>query len=261
MSIRTAARLASAAGIIAALCWQGGPAAADSTVSVSDDIRVGNSGTLGGTATFTRTLRGDGTEVLVARAHVLRTSVKSSMCLSHDAFIHRRSWDTCPQKIEQTSDVSYTQDLGTDYLGSVVHIQFRVRMPEFPDKPDLANGYAGWHPVRHLDDQYGEVAVPPLAVSPSPSTSPTGSPSGTPSPSASPSASPNTGGTASPSPTAAASGVAGETAGGSGALVPTGVNAGSGGGAAPGWPVLPSVLSLAGLGLAAESGRRLARGR
>lgn len=270
MSIRTAARLAVAAGMLVGLSWQAGPAAADSSVSVSDEIRVGNSGTLGGAATFLRTLRDDGTEELVARAHLLRPSVKSSICLSHDPFIHRRSWDTCPQKIEQTSDVTYTLNLGTEYAGSVVHIQFRVRMPEFADKPDLANGYAGWHPVRHPDDQYGEVAIPPLGASPSPSSSPspsispspstTSSPSGSPSPSTSPTASPSPSGTVSPSPSSTSgSGVLSNTA--SAGLAPTAVNAGSGGGAAPRPPLLPALLLLGGLGLAAASGRRLARGR
>ena len=265
MLTRTAARLGLATALLGVAGWQAGPAAAAETVSVTSEIRVGNSGTLGGTVTFTRTLQADGTEVLVAQAHLLRTSVESSMCLSHHAFTRFQPWDNCPHKTEQTTEVSYTVNLGTEYVGSVLHIQFRVRMPEFPNKPGLANGYAGWHAPRHEPgqnlDQYGEVAIPPLGVtpsptptgSPSPSPSLTGSPSPTPSStgSPSPSASPSPGGSGSPSPSPTASGP----------LVPTGVNAGSGGAAAPGWPVFPSVLVLAGLGLAAESGRRLARGR
>jgi hypothetical protein len=272
MSIRTVVRLAAVASAcaLAGISWPGGAAASPPVGTFSTDIRVGNSGTLGGTATFVRTLQADGTEVLVAQAHLLRPSVKSSICLSHDPFIHRRSWDTCPQKIEQTSEVSYTLSLGTEYVGSVVHVQFRVRMPERPNKPDLANGYAGWHPTRHPDDQYGEVALPALTApspSPTPTTSPTGSPSASPtvSPSASPSASPTVSPTAAasassagsptagPTPSAASSGVAGATLG------PIAVNAGSGGGAAPRPPVFLAILLVAGLALAATSGRRLAR--
>jgi len=261
MSIRTVVRLAAVASVcaLAGVSWPGGAAASPPVGTFSTDIRVGNSGTLGGTATFVRTLQADGTEVLVAQAHLLRPSVKSSICLSHDPFIHRRSWDTCPQKIEQTSEVSYTMSLGTEYVGSVVHVQFRVRMPERPNRPDLANGYAGWHPARHPDDQYGEVAL--AAVSASPSTSPTStaSPSTTPTPtaSASPEASPTPGQSASASPRS--SGVSAETA--SSTLAPISVNAGSGGGAAPRLPVLPLALLVAGLALAVASGRRLARGR
>lgn len=266
MSIGSSLGRAVVACALGAVVLHGGPAAAASTATLTTDVRVGNSGTLGGTATFVRTVQADGTEVLVAQAHLLRPSVKSSICLSHDPFIHRRSWDTCPQKIEQTSEVSYTLSLGTEYVGSVVHVQFRVRMPERPNKPDLANGYAGWHPTRHPDDQYGEVALPALTApspSPTPTTSPTGSPTASPtvSPSASPTVSPTAAASASsagsptagPTPGAASSGVAGATLG------PIAVNAGSGGGAAPRPPVFLAVLLVAGLALAATSGRRLAR--
>jgi hypothetical protein len=277
MLTRTAARLGLATALLGFAGWQAAPAAAAETVSVTSDIRVGDSGTLGGTVTFTRTLQADGTEVLVAQAHLLRTSVESSLCLSHHAFTRFQPWDNCPHKTEQTTDVSYTVNLGTEYVGSVLHIQFRVRMPEFPNKPGLANGYAGWHAPRHERgqnlDQYGEVPIPPPGVTPSPTPSSTGSPSPTPSSTGSPSPTPSSTGSPSPTPSSTGSPSPSVSAspGGSGSpspsptasgpLVPTGVNAGSGGGAAPGWPVFPSVLVLAGLGLAAESGRRLARGR
>lgn len=256
MSIRTAVRLTAVACACAlvGISWPGGAAASPPVGTYTTDVRVGNSGTLGGTATFVRTLQADGTEVLVAQAQLLRPSVKSSICLSHDPFIHRRSWDTCPQKTEQTSVVSYTLSLGTEYVGSVVHIQFRVRMPERPNKPDLANGYAGWHPTRHPDDQYGEVA---LAASPSPSPTSTASPRPSPTSTTSPSAETSATATQSPSPSPASSGVSAETA--SSTLAPVSVNAGSGGGAAPRLPVLPLVLLMAGLALAVMSGRRLAR--
>lgn len=274
MSIGSSLGRAVVACALGAVVLHGGPALAASTATLTTDVRVGNSGTLGGTATFQRTLQADGTEVLVARAQVLRPSVESSICLSDQPFRHRQDWQPCPHKTEQTSDVSYSMPLGTMYAGRVLHVQFRIRMPEFPDRPDLANGYAGWHPAGTSEDQYGEVALAvPTAPSPSPTptTSPTGSPTTSPtasptvSPTTSPTASPSTSPTASasatsggsptpgPTPSAASSGVAGATLG------PIAVNAGSGGGAAPRPPVFLVVLLVAGLALAATSGRRLAR--
>lgn len=266
MSISTALRLAGAGCALSALILQSSPASADTTVSLTTDVRVGNSGTWGGTATFDRTMRADGTEVLLARAHVARPSVESSICLSPEAFRHRADWTACPNKTEQTTDVSYSLDLGRSYAGRVLHVQFRVRMQEFPNRPGEANGYAGWRPPsrsggQHVD-QYGEVALAAPAAAPSPSGSPSSSPSSSPSPTASPTASGSPGPSATPgtpsaspaSPLPLPSGV--EAA----SLAPTGVNAGTGGGAAPRSRALPIVLLLAGLGLTLVSGRRLTGG-
>lgn len=258
MSIHTFSRLALVGTVLGALLLPAGPAAAASTVTLTTDIRVGDSGTPGGTATFSRTLQADGTEVLVAQGHLLRSSVESNVCLSHSRFNHRQDWHGCPNKIEQTAEVSYTLNLGTDYVGSVLHIQFRVRMPEFPNRPDLANGYANWHSTGHkgnVGDQYGEVALAAPTAAPSPSPSPTAAPSPSPTAAPSPSAGPSPGSTASP--TAAASGVSAAEAF---PFTPTGVNAGNGGDAAPRPPVLPMLFLLGGLGLAVASARRLVRG-
>jgi len=243
MSIHTFRRLALVSGALGALLLPGAPATAAPTGTLTTDVRVGNSGTLGGTATFSRTLQADGTEVLVARAHLLRPSVESSLCLSHNAFGHRADWSSCPNKTEQTIDVIYSLNLGTQYAGSVLHLQFRIRMPEFPNRPGLANGYAGWHPPRQRKDQYGEVALAAPTASPTPSPSPTASPSAGRSP------------TATNSPTSGSGVSAAEAF----PFTPTGVNAGNGGGAAPPSPVVPVLLLIGGLGLTVASARRLVR--
>ena len=132
------------------------PASADPS-PVTTSIQAGNDHTTVGSATFTRELNTDGTEVLDVKISVPSGMTADMLCLSHTAFTDRVTPATCPDQtnFEQhpalngaTTD-EYTVDVGTGYIGQSIFAQLHVNTQG-------ATAFAGWQPGNPF---YGNVQI------------------------------------------------------------------------------------------------------
>ena len=124
MNIKTAFRI-SAAGLAAALFGIGamaGPALAQSG-PMTVDVATGSDGIVVGTATFTRTIDGDGNEALQIALDVEGEISESAVCLSDQPFTSRVTRGKCPY---QLANGSTSIDLGTAYAGETLYVQLSV---------------------------------------------------------------------------------------------------------------------------------------
>ncbi len=155
-------RLASLAVLtLSVLCLPMGIASADPS-PVTSPIQAGNNHTTVGSATFTRSANGDGTETLTVQLSVPGGIAQDHLCLSDTAFTSRVSPGQCPYAHESlngaTSD-TFTVNVGTAYLGKTIYAQLHVATT------DGQTAFAGWQAGNPF---YGNVAIDALPVAGAP---------------------------------------------------------------------------------------------
>lgn len=119
---------------------------------VTSPIQAGNNHQTVGSATFTRSDNGDGTETLTVDISVSGGITEDHLCLSHTAYTSRVSPGSCPYAHPNlggaTSD-QFVVDLGSDYVGQTIYAQLHV-------VTQGQTAYAGWHAGNPF---YGNVAI------------------------------------------------------------------------------------------------------
>ncbi|MFM8304421.1 MAG: hypothetical protein ACKOA9_09015 [Actinomycetota bacterium] len=137
-------RLMALVATLAGVVLLAAPALAATTVP----IRIGNTGETIGTATFTRTLQGDGTERIAMTLDVTgsgRTLDVVNVCVGGDPFTGRIPPGRCRFGVTGLSGTTFTRDLdlGTEYVGRRVCLQPHLEVLS-TDGRSTDTGYAGW---------------------------------------------------------------------------------------------------------------------
>ncbi|MFO1536685.1 MAG: hypothetical protein ACKOVH_02510, partial [Actinomycetota bacterium] len=137
-------RLMALVATLAGVVLLAAPALAATTVP----IRIGNTGETIGTATFTRTLQGDGTERIAMTLDVTgsgRTLDEVHVCVGADPFTGRIPPERCRFGVTGLSGTTFTRDLdlGTEYVGRRVCLQPHLEVLS-TDGRSTDTGYAGW---------------------------------------------------------------------------------------------------------------------
>jgi len=141
--------------IVAAVVVMAGPASADPS-PVTSPIEAGNTHTVVGSATFTRTENGDGTETLTVDISVPGGITEDHLCLSDTAFTSRVPPGQCAYSHSNLNGATTDQfvvNVGSTYLGETIYAQLHV-------VTQGETAYAGWQDGTPF---YGNVAIDPVA--------------------------------------------------------------------------------------------------
>jgi hypothetical protein len=122
--------------------------AAPALAAVTVPIQIGSKGETVGTATFTRTLQGDGTEVIAMALDVTgsgRTLEEVHVCVGGTPFTDRVPPGKCRFGFSGLSGTVFTRnlDLGTGYVGKPVCLQPHMAVVATTGGAS-DTGYAGW---------------------------------------------------------------------------------------------------------------------
>ena len=123
---------------------------ASAYASTTYDVGMGNTNIKIGTATYTRTLQGDGSETLGVSIDVTgsgRHLTAVHVCVAATAFTSRTSPGQCAFGFDPVSGTTFSRslDLGTSHVGSPVCIQNHVGVAADTDATVVDTAYAAWH--------------------------------------------------------------------------------------------------------------------